>query len=47
MKVSAGINNVTNRLPPLAPQAFNESNADIATYPVVGRLVFVNATVRF
>jgi len=47
LKVSAGINNLTNRLPPLASQAFNESNADIATYPVVGRLVFVNATVRF
>jgi iron complex outermembrane receptor protein len=47
MKVTAGVNNLGNRMPPLAPQAFNESNVDIAAYSVIGRLFYIDASVKF
>lgn len=47
MKFTVGVNNVFDKEPPLAPQAFNESNVDIATYSPVGRLYFARAQVRF
>ncbi len=47
MKFTLGVNNLANRMPPLAPQAFTDSNVDPAYYGVLGRLGFVSATVKF
>lgn len=47
MKFSVGVNNLFDKMPPLAPQAFNESNVDIATYSPIGRLYFARAQVKF
>lgn len=47
MKFTVGVNNVFNKLPPLAPQAFNESNVDISTYSPIGRLFFARAQIKF
>lgn len=45
--LTVGANNLLNESPPLAPQAWNESNVDIATYGVIGRLVFLKADYKF
>ncbi|GLQ87511.1 TonB-dependent receptor plug domain-containing protein [Dyella flagellata] len=42
-----GINNIANRMPPLAPQAFTDNNADVATYSPIGRLIYGTATLKF
>lgn len=42
-----GINNLTNRMPPLAPRAFVDNNADVSTYSPLGRLVYGTVTVSF
>ncbi|MBL9194777.1 MAG: TonB-dependent receptor [Opitutaceae bacterium] len=47
MVLTAGVNNLLDEGPPLAPQAWNESNVDISTYGVVGRLVFIKAGMKF
>jgi len=47
LQLTVGVNNLTNRLPPLAPQAFSDSNVDLSTYSVVGRLWFVSCDVHF
>lgn len=47
LKVTAGVNNVADEMPPLSPQAFNESNADVSSYSPVGRLWYVSAQYRF
>ena len=39
MRVLVGVNNIANRMPPLAPQAFTDNNADVATYSPIGRLL--------
>jgi hypothetical protein len=43
------VNNIANKMPPLAPRAFANqyTNADIATYSPIGRLVYGNVTVAF
>ena len=46
-RVMAGVNNVTNRMPPLAPQAFTDNNADVATYGPIGRLWWLTLSVKF
>lgn len=46
-KLTLGVNNVFNRMPPLAPQAFTDSFVDPGTYGLIGRLVFVSANVKF
>ncbi len=46
-KFTVGVNNVFNRMPPLAPQAFTDSFVDPSYYGLVGRLVFVSANVKF
>ena len=46
-RLTLGVNNVFNRMPPLAPQAFTDSFVDPATYGLIGRLIFVAATVKF
>lgn len=42
-----GVNNVGNEMPPLAPELYSQTNADIATYGAIGRLFFAEATYRF
>ncbi|HKT28451.1 TonB-dependent receptor plug domain-containing protein [Dyella sp.] len=42
-----GINNIANRMPPLAPQAFTDNNADVATYSPIGRLIYGTASIKF
>jgi len=42
-----GVNNLFNRMPPLAPQAFPDNNADVATYSPIGRLFYASISVKF
>lgn len=45
--VAFGINNIANKMPPLAPQAFTDNNADVATYSPIGRLFYTTAQFNF
>ncbi|HEX7759152.1 MAG TPA: TonB-dependent receptor plug domain-containing protein [Caulobacteraceae bacterium] len=45
--LAAGVNNIGNVMPPLAPVAFTDNNADVATYSPIGRLVYVSAKAKF
>jgi iron complex outermembrane receptor protein len=45
VKAAVGINNLTNRMPPLAPRTFTDNNADVATYSPIGRLVYATVSV--
>ena len=45
--VAMGVNNIANRMPPLAPQAYTDNNADVSTYSPIGRLVYVMGNVKF
>jgi iron complex outermembrane receptor protein len=45
LKWAVGVNNLTNRMPPLAPRTFTDNNADVATYSPIGRLVYATVTV--
>lgn len=45
--VGVGINNLFDRMPPLAPQAFTDNNADVSTYSPIGRLVYAMASIKF
>lgn len=47
LRVSAGVNNLFNRMPPQSPQAFTDANVDTGTFSPIGRLVYVTASVRF
>ncbi|MDB6009090.1 MAG: hypothetical protein JWL65_1340 [Gammaproteobacteria bacterium] len=40
LKVALGVNNLTNRMPPMAPRTFTDNNADVSTYSPIGRLVY-------
>ena len=42
-----GVNNFTNRMPPIAPQAYTDNNADVSSYSPIGRLTYVTGTVKF
>jgi iron complex outermembrane recepter protein len=44
---AVGVNNFTNEMPPLAPRAFVDNNADVATFSPLGRLVYVTLAVSF
>ncbi|HEY2274602.1 MAG TPA: TonB-dependent receptor plug domain-containing protein [Steroidobacteraceae bacterium] len=44
--MAVGVNNVTNRMPPLAPRTFSDNNADISTYSPIGRLAYATVTVK-
>jgi iron complex outermembrane receptor protein len=46
LTMAMGVNNVTNRMPPLAPRTFSDNNADIATYSPIGRLLYATVTVK-
>ncbi len=51
MKLSAGVNNLGNKMPPAAPRSnpagSNNNNVDVSTYSPIGRLWFVSADVKF
>ncbi len=51
MKLSVGVNNVGNKMPPLAPRSSpsgsNNNNVDVSTYSPIGRLWFISAEVKF
>ena len=51
VKISVGVNNMFNRMPPYAPlsnpAAKNNNNVDVATTSPIGRLFFVSLTARF
>jgi iron complex outermembrane receptor protein len=40
LTVAVGVNNLTDRMPPLAPRAFLDNNADVSTFSPIGRLVY-------
>jgi iron complex outermembrane recepter protein len=42
-----GVNNIFNRMPPLAPQAYTDNDADVSTYSPIGRLLYVMGRVKF
>ena len=47
LTTAIGANNFTNRMPPLAPRAFLDNNADVATFSPIGRLVYGSVAVTF
>jgi iron complex outermembrane receptor protein len=47
LTVALGVNNIGNRMPPLAPRAFVDNNADISTFSPLGRLVYGTLAVAF
>ena len=48
LKVTLGVNNLTDRMPPSAPQAFGgDVGADLATYNPVGRLWYLSTSLKF
>jgi len=48
LKIKVGANNLFNKMPPLAVNAFPNTNADVGTYDgAVGRLVYVDASYKF
>jgi iron complex outermembrane receptor protein len=48
LKVTVGVNNVGNRLPPLAPNVFPNTNADVGTYDgAIGRMFYVEGKYSF
>lgn len=44
---AVGVNDFTDAMPPRAAQAFNDNNADVATYSPLGRFVYTSASVKF
>ncbi|HMD61183.1 MAG TPA: TonB-dependent receptor, partial [Opitutaceae bacterium] len=48
LKVTIGVNNVANKLPPLAPNVFPNTNADVGTYNgAIGRMFYVDGQYSF
>ena len=51
LKVTVGVNNLGNKMPPLAPKAqpagSNNNNVDVAQYSPIGRLVYFAGNVKF
>lgn len=49
LTLAVGVNNISDKMPPLAPRAFGNqhTNADIATYSPIGRLVYADVSVSF
>src|SRR5258708_15484420 len=47
MTVALGINNIADRMPPLAPRAFLDNNADVSTFSPIGRLIYGTVSITF
>ena len=46
-RLSVGVNNVFDRMPPRDASIFTDSNADIATFGPIGRFVYVDMKFKF
>ncbi len=46
-RLTVGVNNVFDEMPPLSPQAFNEANVDVSYYSPLGRLYYVDLRIKF
>jgi iron complex outermembrane receptor protein len=47
IKIAVGVNNLANRMPPLAPRAFTDNNADVSTFSPIGRLTYASVQMEF
>jgi iron complex outermembrane receptor protein len=48
LRVTVGVNNLTDRMPPLAPQSFgSDAGVDLSTYNPIGRLWYVSTGLKF
>ncbi len=47
LSLRVGVNNIGNEMPPLAPELYDQSNADIDTYDPIGRLFFIEGSYKF
>jgi outer membrane receptor protein involved in Fe transport len=48
LKLTAGVNNLADKMPRIAPQAFGaDVGADLATYNPIGRLWYLSAGLNF
>ncbi|HEY9153773.1 MAG TPA: TonB-dependent receptor [Opitutaceae bacterium] len=47
LTVDVGVDNIFNRNPPVALNAFTDTNADVGTYGALGRLLYVDASIKF
>ena len=45
LTTALGVNNIADRMPPLAPRAFLDNNADVATFSPIGRLIYLTVAV--
>ena len=45
--VAVGVNNISNKAPPLSPFAFQDNNADAASYSPIGRFTYITASLKF
>lgn len=46
-RLSVGVNNVFDRMPPLDSTIFTDSNADIATFGSIGRFIYMDLKFKF
>jgi iron complex outermembrane receptor protein len=47
LKFALGVNNLTNRMPPLDPRVNVDNNVDVSTYSPIGRLVYGTVSIGF
>jgi len=47
LTAAIGVNNIADRMPPLARRAFLDNNADVATFSPIGRLIYGTLSVSF
>jgi outer membrane receptor for ferrienterochelin and colicin len=47
LTVALGVNNIADRMPPLAPRAFLDNNADVSTFSPIGRLIYGTVSFTF
>jgi iron complex outermembrane receptor protein len=48
LKLTVGVNNIANKMPPTAMNAFPDTNADVGAYDgAVGRMYYVEASLKF
>jgi len=46
-RVTVGVNNIFDRAPPFAPNAFIDNRTDVSTYSPIGRLFYITADAKF
>ena len=46
-RIAVGVNNMFDRMPPAAPNAFPDNRADVSTYSPLGRLWYMQLTAHF